>query len=113
MVLQFLNGGNMAYKDRGRWRSDIRINGKRASRSFLTKKEAVEWANEMQKASSKDSSDMTLGELIVKYLDHCELQFMPATYSLKKGIFSRLLDSFNSNTLVTSINRSQMYEYLS
>lgn len=105
----------MAYKDRGLWRSDIRIKGtkKRISRSFLTKKEAVEWANEMQKASNQDLSDMTLGELIVKYLDHCQLQFMPATYSLKKGIFSRLLDSFDSNTLVISINRSQMYEYLS
>ena len=103
----------MPYKDRGRWRCDIRINGKRTSRSFLTKKEAVEWEHEKQKSSNKDSSDMTLGDLIVKYLDHCKLQFMPATYSLKTGICFRLLNSFDSKTLVTSINRSQMYEYLS
>lgn len=103
----------MPYKDRGRWRSDIQINGKRMpSRSFETKREALEYESLLRKQSQKDCTDMALSELVVKYLDYCQLQFMPATYTLKRGIMARLLEGVESSTQVTRLTRAIMYEYL-
>lgn len=102
----------MPYKDRGRWRSDIRINGGRQSRSFPTKKEALEWESEQRKLSARALPDMALSELVLKYLDYCQLQFMPATYTLKKGVLSRLLAGADGSTPVSHLTRGRMYEYL-
>ena len=103
----------MPYKDRGRWRTDIRINGKRLpSISFKTKREAKEWEEEQRRLSKKDCHAMALSELVVKYLDYSELQFMNETYKLKKRIFTRLLGGINGNIRVTQMTRAMMTEYL-
>ena len=102
----------MPYFDRGRWRSDIQINGRRFSRSFVTKKEAIAWASEKRNQSTRGSDDMVLAELMVKYLDYCELQFMPETYKLKKNVMGRLLDGVNCKIPVSRVTRAMIYEHL-
>ncbi len=102
----------MPYKDRGRWRSDIRSNGTRQSRSFLTKREALEWEGEQRKLSARALPDMALSELVVKYLDYCQLQFMPETYTLKKGVLNRLLASVDGSTPASRLTRGKMYEHM-
>lgn len=82
------------------------------SRSFPTRKEALEYESLLRKQSQKDCTDMALSELAIKYLDYCQLQFMPATYTLKRGIMARLLEGVDGSTQVTRITRAIMYEHL-
>lgn len=103
----------MPYRDRGKYRTSVHINGKRLpSRSFETKREAKEYEAELRKQYRKGLQDMALGDLIVKYLDYSEIQFMPETYKAKLGVMHRLLKSINKDVSVSEITRAMVFEHL-
>lgn len=74
----------MPYKDRGRWRGVVRINGRRVSATFQTKAEAKSW-EVGTKAEMRRPTFERLGlfELAAKYLQFVAQNQAKKTFSMK------------------------------
>lgn len=81
----------MPYKERGGWRGEVRVLGKRRTRWFASKKRAAEWegAAEKEIRATRSLTATGLQTLSVRYLDYME-RFSKSTYSHKKTLIKRI-----------------------
>jgi integrase len=91
----------MPYKDRGKWRAVVRMNGLRTSESFpLTKqgfRDAAAWesAEKERRKSEKTETGTDFGSLYNEYLDYCQVRYSASTYSEKRTLGRRFLRFLN------------------
>lgn len=99
----------------GRWRIQVTQDGKRISKTFKTKNEAVYWAAGIkteQKRDYRPAQKMTLGEAIDRYIESNESVLSPSTIAGYKRVrssnFAELmpiqLDRLDSDTVQRSVN---------
>ena len=102
----------MPYKDRGKWRAVVRVNGVRVSESFDTKKEARAW-EEATKAASNTSKPLGLYDLAAKYLKHVDQTLQPKTGVLKRRVLKAFLAHVGKDVSFASISAGVIHDYLS
>jgi hypothetical protein len=102
----------MPYKEGKKWRGVIKINGKRlAQRSFLSKREAVEWEMAERKELQSQTRTVFLLEAGTSYLDYCNARYSKETYSDKKRVIKELL-SKTENIPIDQVTSKQILEIL-
>lgn len=104
----------MPYKKKGKWVAQVRKNKKKKEKTFQTKKEAVNWENEMRKNTFSDwQENMTcLAEWAEQYLDFSSIQFVPKTYAEKKAAFKRFFKEIDADLPVVDLNMTMTLEFL-
>jgi site-specific recombinase XerD len=89
---------------------------KRYSKSFLLKKEAERYAEQLQEdfdsGMPRDPIDITLGELCEKFLRTHGKKLADNTILIYNGCFQRLLDYFGSSISPKRITQEQAEEFL-
>lgn len=105
-----------------RWRICLTVKGQRIHRrGFLTKKDAKE-AEIMAKETASSfnpepplpqESNGGLRQLVVEYLEFCDLRMAPNTMRQKDFVFSRFLARLPEGVEATHVTASQVSDYLS
>lgn len=104
----------MPYKRKDKWVAQVRMNKKKREKTFRTKKEAINWENEMRKNTFSDSEEnMTcLAEWAEQYLDFSSVQFVPKTYDEKKAAFKRFFKEVDAGLPVVDLNMTTTLKFL-
>ena len=104
----------MPYKRKDKWVAQVRKNGKRKEKTFRTKKEAINWENEMQKNLFSDyQRNMTcLAEWAEQYLDFSQVRFVAKTYDEKKSAFKRFFKEVDATLSVVDLNMTMILKFL-
>ncbi len=101
----------MPYKDRGKWRGIVQVNGKRVSASFATKKEAKTWEEETRKHSDT-SKPLALYDLVASYLQHVDSTLQPKTGALKRRVLKSFLAYIGHDLPILDISAAIVHGYL-
>lgn len=103
----------MPYKDRGKWRAIVKMNGRRYSDSFPTKKEAKEWEREFREfLSRRPAESIDLDAFIEKYMEFAKARFAKSVYDEKIKINKAFRRFMGSNLRVDQITPKHIQEYL-
>ncbi|MFP5214004.1 MAG: tyrosine-type recombinase/integrase [Acidobacteriota bacterium] len=104
----------MPYKDRGKWRAVVTINGKRYTESdpSWSKRDAQKWEIETRKRLLTASHDMDWLTLAVKYLDFAETKYSRNTYVEKKTLVGRFSKFLGKNLPVAEVSPQHIQDYL-
>lgn len=80
-------------KDRGKWEAQVSVDGKRVTKTFETRTEALKWVREMQNqveaGLTSDGSRLTVVDGLSKWLENGKDSWQPKTYS-RYGEVTRL-----------------------
>lgn len=103
----------MPYKDRGKWRGIVKINGKRYSESFPTKKEAKEWERDFRDSLLHRPVEAIDFEAFTgKYIEFAKARFAKSVYEEKVKLNKDFRRFIGSNLGVDQITPKHMQEYL-
>jgi integrase len=102
----------MPFKDRGKWRGVVKINGRRFTDSFDTKREAIIWENDFRKNLSLPKQSMSINEFSKKYLSLAQSKYTKHTYKEKVTLADRFKSYVGSNTPIDEILPSHIQGYL-
>ena len=105
----------MPYKEGKKWRGVVRLQGRRPTKLFLTKKEAILWEAAERAQILNPQEEMVSGPnymtLCAEYLDY-STRFQASTYQEKKRLSIRTLKYFGADTLCEEINSRLILNYL-
>ncbi|WP_054033657.1 tyrosine-type recombinase/integrase [Desulfatitalea tepidiphila] len=106
----------MPYKRNHKWYAQVRKEGQKCERVFLTKKEAVDWEVEMRKKPVSEWSGRTdtvcLNDWAQKYLDFSRPSFSHNTYVEKRSLFKRLFKILDPDMPVSKLKPALLMEYI-
>ncbi len=103
----------MPYKDRGKWRGVVKIQGRRFSDSFATRREATKWENEFRKdAIAEIRPTVNVKEFARQYLQFAESRFSKHTYEEKVSLVDRFMGYLGSDLPVDEIISRHVQGYL-
>jgi len=106
----------MPYKRNHKWYAQVRKEGQKCERVFLTKKEAVDWEVEMRKKPVSEWSGRTdtvcLNDWAQMYLDYCRSSFSAKTYAEKRSLFKRLFKTIEPAMPVTDLKPAKIMTYI-
>jgi integrase len=83
-------------QETGKWRAQVKHQGKKYHQDFQTKKEAVAWEAEKRKALTQEAEQTPIQtgtgcvDFFEKYLDFCELRYTRKVFKEKKSLCERL-----------------------
>lgn len=102
----------MPYRDSGRnrWRAVARVDGKRVTRLFDTKKAAIQWENDCKRGL--DQRGTPLIDRLVAYLDFAENEFTEHTYKRKRRILRRFRLAAGTEVMMEDIDRGAIHDHL-
>ena len=90
------NEGTIYQRKNGRWVAQVRIEGRRLSKSFSTQKEARRWIREMQdqieNGLSADGFKMTVHDLFKMWLESIQGSVRPRTLDQYQGVVRNHLE---------------------
>lgn len=90
------NEGTIYQRKNGRWVAQVRIEGRRLSKSFSTQKEARRWIREMQdqieNGLSADGFKMTVQDLFKMWLESIQGSVRPRTLDQYEGVVRNHLE---------------------
>lgn len=101
----------MPYKDRGKWRGVVRVNGKRVSASFATKRKARAWEEE-EKKRKPTSGALGLYDLSAAFLKHVDQTLRPKTGALHRRVHKTFLAFVGKNLPIQDIGANIIHGYL-
>jgi integrase len=106
----------MPYKRGEKWVAQVRKEGERKEKVFLTKKEALEWEVETKKKSpdawNKKTDTICLGDWAQAYLDHAESMFVFKTYDEKRSMFRRFFKEVEPSLPVSGLTPAKVMKYI-
>jgi len=102
----------MPYRDRGKWRGVVKINGKRHSESFDTKREAITWENNFRGKLLCPTDEVDFITFSGKYLELATSRFVKSTYSEKAALNRNFLQFLGANLPVGQITARHVQDYL-
>ncbi len=82
----------MPYLKNGKWKAQVRKNGKRKEQTFNTKKEALAWESKLRQSEEEweeKTGTVCLIDWAEAYLDNCQERFVTGTYKEKREVFKR------------------------
>lgn len=104
----------MPYRDRGKWRGVVTINGKRiAQKSYRTKREATAWEKEIKSSYLKRTLTGSLIDVVNDYLSFTKIKFIESTYKTKRRHLKRFIGRVPAETPLPSITTKDVWDYLS
>ena len=89
-------------KENGKWLVQVQIDGKRRSKEFETKEEALYWASGIktgQKEAARNPSSLTVEKAIEKYIETKSAILSPSTIRGYNGIKESRIDPIRSTRL--------------
>lgn len=105
----------MPYKENKKWRGVVKLYGQRTTRSFLTKKEAIEWERQETKRRKRilkiRQDGLDLLSFSVKYLEYAE-RFSKKVFKEKRSVVKRFLRYMGPERLVGGITEEEVEGYL-
>jgi len=102
----------MPFRDRGMWRGVVKINGRRFTDSFETKREAINWENEFRKKSNPSGNSLSFKDFSDQYLALAKSKFSKLTYYQKEFMTKRFIKYLGLNLDVDQIQPSHIHGYL-
>lgn len=106
----------MPYKRGQKWMAQVRKNGVRHQKVFLTKKEAKDWESEMRRKPFEEWNEKTdtacLGDWAQAYLDAVKVTYTVKTYKEKVSMFKNFLKTVDATMLVTDLKPSHVLDYI-
>jgi integrase len=104
----------MPYKDQGKWRGVVKINGQRvAQRRFDTKREARNWEVEEGNRLKRVETGMDFETFANEYLDWFEeRRGKNQTYQEKVRVAKRFIHFIGEDVLIDEVSTREMEEYL-
>jgi len=106
----------MPYKRRQKWIAQVRKDGERLEKVFVTKKEAKDWETKMQRKPVSDWNGKTatvcLGDWSAAYLDVAKVQFAAVTYHEKKVMFKRFYENVDPTMPVSELKPAHVLAYI-
>ena len=104
----------MPYKDdRGRWKAHVMIDGKRMTKRFDTKREALRWeADQKSGKSNQPTGTVCLIEWATDYLDYAKTKYSVKTYKEKAAVFRRFFAGTKPELDVYELTRRMALDYL-
>ena len=105
----------MPSKIRGKWRGRVKYQGKQIEKTFLTKREAIEWESNKRKDLKADTQkplSLTLKGLCVAYLDHTKPRVSKKTYQEKNLFCARFINYLGADTDIENLTRKDVVLYL-
>lgn len=104
----------MPYQKDGKWKAQVRKNGKRKEKTFSTKKGALAWESKMRQ--SEDVWEETVTTCLIDwaetYLDYCRERFVKKTYEEKRSAFRRFFKVVSPDTPVENLTPGMVQAYL-
>lgn len=104
----------MPYSKDGKWKAQVRKNGRRKEKTFRTKKDAQAWESMMRQSESewKEEIDtICLIEWSTKYLDYSYETYAEKTYKEKQAVFKRFLKEVDPYMPVDELSMSITQSY--
>lgn len=103
----------MPYKDRGKWRGIVKMNGKRYSDSFPTKKEAINWEKEFrQKFLDHANCSINFSDFSDHYIEFAKARFVKRTLTEKIKIKREFLKFLGADLKVDQITPRHIQDFL-
>ena len=106
----------MPYKRGEKWVAQVRKEGIRKEKIFLTKKEALEWEAETKKTSTdtwnKRTDTVFLGDWAQAYMDYAKTMFVFTTYDEKRTMFRRFFKEIDPNLSVFDLTHAKVMQYV-
>ena len=102
----------MPFRDRGRWRAVVKVNGRRYTNSFETKREAINWENEFRKESHSSNKNITFRYFSEQYLALVQSRHAKLTYQQKAAMHERFAKYLGVNLEVDQILPRHIQGYL-
>lgn len=104
----------MPYKDRGKWRGVVKIDGRRYTESNpeWTKKDATRWEIETRKRLLTVSRGTDWLTFSTRYLDYAKARYTRKTYQEKNALVDRFTRFIGTNPNVDEINAQTTQDYL-
>jgi integrase len=102
----------MPFRDRGKWRGVVKINGRRFSDSFETKREAINWENEYRKNIHASRKIISIKEFSNQYLSFAQSRYTKSTYQEKVTLSDKFIRYLGADCPVTEIMPSHIQGYL-
>jgi len=103
----------MPYKDRGKWRGVVKVNGKRYSDSFLTKRESIAWEKDFKdKLLNSKLTTFDYETFATKYLEFARARFAKSVFEEKIKLKKDFLQFIGSNLPLDQITPRHIQDYL-
>lgn len=106
----------MPYKKGKKIIGQVRKDGMRTEKVFLTRKDALAWEAKMKRKPVEDWVERTdtacLGDWATKYLDYAKTKFSPATYAEKKAVFRFFFQHIDPAIPVSKLTAGKVLEYI-
>ena len=104
----------MPYKDdRGFWKAHVMKDGKRMTKRFNTKREALKWEADVKSGRYEQKINMVcLAEWATAYLDYSKTKHGTKTYEEKASVFKRFFTGIKPETDVDGLMQKQVLDYL-
>lgn len=101
--------------ENGKWKAQVRKNGKRKESTFKSKKDAIAWESKLRQ--SEDEWVEKLGTTCLidwaeAYLDDCRERFVKKTYEEKQTVFKRFFKEVNPEMDVADLPPAVVQTYL-
>ena len=99
-----------------KWIGQVRKDGKRLEKVFLTKKEALTWEAKMRRKPVSEWNEKTattcLADWAQKYLDVARARFTAKTYDEKRSMFRRFFDEIAPILPVSNLKPGDVMDYI-
>lgn len=106
----------MPYARGKKWIAQVRKDGKRREKVFLTKKEAIAWEAKMQRKPVEDwngkTATISLGDWAQKYLDYAQSRFSSKTYKEKCLAFRLFFKEIDHALPVNQLKPADVLKYV-
>jgi len=105
----------MPYQKNGKWKAQVRKDGKRKERAFNTKKEALAWEAEMRQVKDnweEKTATTCLLDWAEAYMDDCRERYVEKTYDEKRSVFQRFFKEVNPEMDVSDLTIGVVQAYL-
>lgn len=106
----------MPYKRGLKWIAQVRIDGKRKEKIFLSKKDAIAWESNTRtnplEIWPQKTDTASLFDWSQQYLDYAKAQYCDATYNEKRVMFRNFLDEVSPSLPVSELTRGQVQQYV-
>lgn len=104
----------MPYKDdRGLWKAHIMTNGKRLTKRFNTKREALAWEADVKSGKFEQKiNTVCLAEWATAYLDFAKTKFGIKTYKEKTAVFKLFFQFVSPNLSVEDLTSRMVLDFI-
>ena len=106
----------MPYKRGDKWMGQVRKDGKRREKVFLTKKEALRWEAEMRRKPvevwNKKTVTVCLGDWAQAYMNFAKARFVHKTYDEKRSMFRRFFQQIAPDLPVVELTPAKVLAYI-